>query len=909
MDLAGRDHELDLAARALGDVHRGASRVLGVLGDAGIGKTALLAAIAARAGRLRVLSARAVEHEREVPFGLAVDLLDEHVASAGVPGLPPELGGAQPTGAEQRVRYHRALRAMIERLGRERPLALLLDDLHWADDASLELVLHLLHRPPAVPHVLVFAARPNGAAARLLDAARHSPGFTELALEPLSDDAALDLLAGVRDPAMRGRVAREAGGNPLYLRELARAAGRSARDLPPTLTAAIGAELAALPPDARTLLDGAAVAGDPFDAELAAAATGFALDAAALDRLVAADLVRPTDVARVFAFRHPLVHRAAYDAAPPGWRLEAHRRAADALARHCALPAARAYHVAHYARPGDEAAIALLARAASAAAATAPASAAHWYAQALRLVAYDDRPRRLELLAPMALALVASGRLQEGRGALVEALALLGPEPTPRRLELVITCARVEAQLGGYADARRRLLAAFEDASPESRAVVAFELATNAMMHNELEELREWAQRAAREAGGDPLIGAGADALRALAASLSGHGGDAAEAWLDRAVARLAELDDATLAANVNVPLHVGRAQLRLQRFGGALATFDRALSVSLKSHQGQVLVHLHGVRAIARWMLLDLDGALAEVESAEEGARLNGDSHQAVIAAWLRTMAHHHRGEADAAERAAEEFAQLAREQPRSALIHNAACNVATIHLERDPGRAIREMLAAAGPELERTDHYWGSSLLLSLVRASIAVGRLDDAERWATRAAARDCGLGLRASDVRATLARAEVLLAQGQPRAAAEAAGHAVVVADRIPAPMDAADALLLAGRALAAAGEVDEAKAALQRVAADAGRGGALRLRNAAQRELRRLGTRVSAEGRRAVRGELTQRERSVAELVLLGHSNKQVAAALFLSEKTVQNTLTRVYAKLGVRSRTQLALAS
>jgi DNA-binding NarL/FixJ family response regulator len=120
------------------------------------------------------------------------------------------------------------------------------------------------------------------------------------------------------------------------------------------------------------------------------------------------------------------------------------------------------------------------------------------------------------------------------------------------------------------------------------------------------------------------------------------------------------------------------------------------------------------------------------------------------------------------------------------------------------------------------------------------------------------------------------------------------------------MDAADGLLLAGRALAAAGEVETAKAPLQRVAADAGRGGALRLRNAAQRELRRLGTRVSAEGRRAARGELTERERSIAELVLLGHSNKQVAATLFLSEKTVQNTLTRVYAKLGVRSRTQLA---
>src|SRR5262249_43741044 len=156
----------------------------------------------------------------------------------------------------------------------------------------LELVLHLLRRPPAVPHLLVFAARPGGAAARLsdgargtgddgrpsdgagaatrlLDAARHAPGFAALSLEPLGAELALGLRGGVRDPAVRRRVARDAGGNPLFLRELARAAGRPGRDLPPTLAAAIGGELAALPPDARTLLDGAAVAGDPFDAELA----------------------------------------------------------------------------------------------------------------------------------------------------------------------------------------------------------------------------------------------------------------------------------------------------------------------------------------------------------------------------------------------------------------------------------------------------------------------------------------------------------------------------------------------------------------------------------------------------------------------------------------------------------------
>src|SRR4051812_18643453 len=263
MELAGRDRELEHAASALEDVRACRSRVLGVIGEPGIGKTALLAAIAERAAqrRMLVLDGRGVEHEREVPFGLAVDVLDHHVAAldrSRIEALGPDLGAVLPaaqalggpragTRPEQRVRYHRALRALLELLGRERPLALLLDDLHWADDASLELVLHLLRRPPGVAHLLVFAARPNGAAARLVDAARHAPGFVELGLEPLGDDAALGLLADVRDPAVRRRVARDAGGNPLFLRELARVAGRSGAVLPRTLVAAVETELLRLP--------------------------------------------------------------------------------------------------------------------------------------------------------------------------------------------------------------------------------------------------------------------------------------------------------------------------------------------------------------------------------------------------------------------------------------------------------------------------------------------------------------------------------------------------------------------------------------------------------------------------------------------------------------------------------------
>jgi DNA-binding NarL/FixJ family response regulator len=115
--------------------------------------------------------------------------------------------------------------------------------------------------------------------------------------------------------------------------------------------------------------------------------------------------------------------------------------------------------------------------------------------------------------------------------------------------------------------------------------------------------------------------------------------------------------------------------------------------------------------------------------------------------------------------------------------------------------------------------------------------------------------------------------------------------------------------LAGRALAAAGDRTEAVAVLRAVTVDAARGGALMSRDAAARELRRLGSRVSVENRRAVGAEgprsLTARELEVARLVAEGRPNKQVAAALFLSEKTVEHHLSRVYAKFGVRSRAEL----
>ena len=154
-----------------------------------------------------------------------------------------------------------------------------------------------------------------------------------------------------------------------------------------------------------------------------------------LDRLVAADLVRSTGDGRAFAFRHPLVRRAVYDAAPPAWRLaRARARRRRRSPRAARGPAARAYHVERYARPGDLAAVELLGRRGGGRGrhrARRPRRAL--YAAAVRLLPDDDVERRAALLGPMALAQGAAGRLEEARDTLDEVLGLLPRGPDRRR--------------------------------------------------------------------------------------------------------------------------------------------------------------------------------------------------------------------------------------------------------------------------------------------------------------------------------------------------------------------------------------------------------------------------------------------------------------------------------------------
>jgi DNA-binding CsgD family transcriptional regulator len=223
-----------------------------------------------------------------------------------------------------------------------------------------------------------------------------------------------------------------------------------------------------------------------------------------------------------------------------------------------------------------------------------------------------------------------------------------------------------------------------------------------------------------------------------------------------------------------------------------------------------------------------------------------------------------------------------------------------------------IEAVTEIAGERIERIPPPSQAPPVLALVRAEIALGRVDEAARWSAQLAALVERLPLPATVVRSECVRAEVLLARGE---AAEAAAVARAAAQRaIAIPDEELAARLLTGRALVAAGERDAGVAELRHVADAAARAGAVAHRDAAARELRRAGARVAAGARRAGDARsggtdgLTERERDVAELVARGRTNREVAEALFLSEKTVENHLSRVYAKLGLRSRAELVAA-
>src|SRR4051812_20190686 len=250
--LVGRTEELSSLDRVLAEVDQGRPTATLLVGEPGIGKTRLLAEVGARAdarGHL-VLSGSASELERDLPFSVFVDALDEYVRGLGpdrftaldddvrselghvFPALTTLAGGRQPALQHERYRSHRAVGTLLEQLASTQPLVLVLDDLHWADAASIELLGALLRRPPAAPVLLALAMRPRPVPERLssaLERAWRADLLTRIELRALNAEEARELLGDAVAGPDANDLYVESGGNPFYLEQLARSPDRKPR--------------------------------------------------------------------------------------------------------------------------------------------------------------------------------------------------------------------------------------------------------------------------------------------------------------------------------------------------------------------------------------------------------------------------------------------------------------------------------------------------------------------------------------------------------------------------------------------------------------------------------------------------------------------------------------------------------
>jgi ATP/maltotriose-dependent transcriptional regulator MalT len=918
--LIGRAHEREAIDAAVAALRGGTGAIVVVEGEAGIGKSRLLGYVAAAEG-CTVLAARASEYEADLPYALWTEALDRHLAEAGewrlsrlgladaaaLAGVLPSLGGSGAAPAD-RHRTHRALRDLLERLAATRPLILCLDDVHWADPASGEALAALVHRPPAGAVLLAPAARAGqlpAAVAVAVTAAEREQRVTRLPLPPLSAAEARELVG-----ASAGAVYNDSGGNPFYLEQLARGRGAASAALrgdgsvPPAVAAALAAELNALSADARQLLDAAAVIGDPFGPGLAAEVGELPEEAAlsALDELLARALVRPGGAPRRFAFRHPVVRHAVYVATPGGWRLGAHARAAEALGKRGAGPVERAHHVEHAAGRGDERAIALLSAAARELQSPAPATAARYHAATLRLLP-DRSEARTSVQARLAEAQAAAGDVAAARTTLLDALGTAAPED---RLRLVVAVANVDWWMGQTEAARQRLhvaLGALPASPSPDRIRLRLALALTSLMSCDLQEARGQASDAQDDARaiGDPVFAAAALAGGALADVSDGGGPDA----IEPAAAALERLSREQLATRLPAFWMLGRARRALGEFEPALAFLERGAALAAQTGRENVRPQLT-VESVAT--LIEL-GRIADASAAgEQGvelARLTGNPRMLLWARCALSSARLAAGDVSAALDLAEEAAESGVRADFHAAGQPGWCLGAALVAAGNPARAVVAMLASFGAEkLAAVLPVERPAAAAALAEAQLACGDVDAAEH-----ALREAGPGSPWASAVTAIARSAVLLAQARPDEAAAAAAAARDAASG--APLARARAQLAEGRALAAAGRRREAVTALVEAESRFDGFGALRRRDEAVRELRRLGHRVVRAARADAAGplaSLTAREREIALLVAAGRTNREVAEQLVLSARTIEAHLRNVYGKLGVRSRVELTRA-
>jgi DNA-binding CsgD family transcriptional regulator len=916
VDVIGRDEELRRLFEFL-DAARELPVTMIVEGEAGSGKSTLFAACVDAAGerRYRILMARPAEPERDLSFVALRDVLgdvfDEVAGDLPAPQrralsvalLREEPSELPPDRAAIASAFLRAVRA----LARATPVLIAIDDAHWLDLASL-LALEFVVARLRQEHVGMLLTCRTDERIETLAAIERGAGeerFEEIVLGPLSLGALHVLLRSrlglvLPRPILR-RVHESSGGNPFFALEIGRdlrARGEPADPgrplpVPATLRSLLEGRLSRLSDEARLILPSVAALSRPTDGELASL-MGRPVRTVVEEAIRADVLSREGDRLR---FAHPLLAAHVYADLTPSDRRALHRRVVhlasdpEERARHLALGAEGSSK--SVADAIDEAARIALARG-------APSRAAELFDQASRLTPSDEK--------------------QAGWGRLVEAA----------------WCSFV----GGDTGRAESILSGLLEQLPAGalRAKVLTALGRTSLFTDDLRRAAAVFAGAIAEKDAEPAVRGEAEEGLAWSLVLA-RSGPAAAASHAREAAALAEEvgDEDALAEALAIR---GMSEFLLGEPGG-IALVERVASTAVGRTYRRVMGHPDWTLGVVLTWADDLERARTTLDLLRVRAIDRGDESSLPRILFALSHVHLLAGDWAAAERDATEGHEIAMQEgqePQVGLLlfskaivdaHLGAIAATRAAAEpglESPGRSeagvlgMVDRLALAALELPLRHPGDVHQLLWPLVErmvgagivepgamrfvtdeieALVQLGRLDEAEdllaEHEDRASRTD-----RAS-ARAACARCRglVVAARGDAAGALDSFGVALEQHKRAPMPFERARTLLALGATNRRAKQKRAARASLSEASATFARLGASLWVDLAEGELARIGGRAPAGG-------LTPSERRVAELVAEGRSNKEVAAALFVTVKTVEATLSRVYPKLGVRSRTALA---
>jgi DNA-binding CsgD family transcriptional regulator len=894
--LYGRAAEAAVVERLVEDARSSHSGALVVRGEPGVGKSALLEHAVERGEGMRVLRSQGIQAESELPFAglheLVRPILDR------LPDLPgPQvdaLGGAlglTASNGHDRFLVGVGVLGLLAEAAEDAPLLCVVDDAHWLDQGSADALSFVGRRLEAEGIALLFAARQD--ASGVFEAR----GLPELRLGGLAGDAAAELLgsgSGVADH-VRDRLVEVTGGNPLALLESLEAltpdqlAGRAA--LPDPLPIGSNVErrflerVRALPADAQALLLVAAAddTGDPVT--LARAAHVLGLDLAGLEPAEVAGLVR-VDNRRV-SFRHPIMRSAVYGAAPFARRQEAH----EALAAACAEVGQtdrRAWHLAA-ARimPDAEVASELEQAAERARDRGAHAAAAAALERAAELTAMErDRQRRLLAAADAAWL----GGHPERAVAILERVGSAVSE-TPLRAEAERLRGTIELRRGSPSQAYEILVGAsqlFAEDDPAAATATLVTAIEAAFVESDPERLIDAGRRAsALPASGDPGNELCSRVASGLSSMLTGDFERGRPLLQEAVVAARSTQDPRQL-------LFGGFAAMQLGDDATARTLYRQAVAATRELGQLAMLAPALQVLCAVEMLTGRYASTLADASEGLSLARETGQPNVACallgITAWVEAIqGREHESRAHAAETL--EVALTRRLLPPASFAHWA---LGLIELGAGRGEEALARLAQIQHPL---------AVLFSsgdYVEAAVRAGDLEAAR-------SRLALLETLARDVGAPWALAAAARCRGLLDSGPDAERHfteALTLLEAVDRPLERARTELLYGEYLRRVRRRTEARARLRSAYEAFERLGALGWAERAHRELRTTGEIVRKRDPSAL-GDLTPQELQIARFVAGGATNKEVAAQLFLSKRTIDYHLRKIFAKLDITSRSDL----